>query len=344
MKQQDSETMDDRIALSVKEWQKLEYGMFIHFGMSTFTGREIDPGDRPSSTYAPTQLDVDQWIRVAHDAGMKYAVLTSKHVAGHCLWDSKVQWKGKEFDYDVATSSNRTDVVAEFVKACGKYNLKAGLYYCLMDGPNGHGHTTWSASELKPEFFHLVQAHLKELLGRYPGIFYLWIDIPRVASMEQRTTIYQFIKNIAPGCVVLFNHGCELPSPMSIEKFQAAWPTDILNSERNVAKPGAFSGVQTLNAKTYQLGYEHCDTICKNWFSVAGDNPRPAEELYTLYRSVRQAPGNFLLNVPPDRTGRIPDCHVQRLMELRKRIDTVSPIKTTAQPSARGDGRPAPQP
>ena len=116
-------------------WQSYKYGMFIHFGMATYTGRsnENNPHNaaEPSTLYAPTNLDVDQWIRVAKDAGMKYAVLTAKHTAGHCLWDSKVQFRGKEFDYDVATSGNKTDVVAEFVKACKKYGVTPGLYWCL---------------------------------------------------------------------------------------------------------------------------------------------------------------------------------------------------------------------
>ena len=67
---------------------------------------------------------------------MKYAVLTAKHVAGHCLWDSKVQFRGKEFDHDVATSGNKTDVVAEFVNACKKYDVAPGLYWCLLDVRN----------------------------------------------------------------------------------------------------------------------------------------------------------------------------------------------------------------
>ena len=89
----------------MKAWRELKYGMFICFGMSTFTGVEFDPGNQPSTTYAPETIDADQWLRVAKEAGMKYAVLTTKHVAGHCLWDSKARFRGREFDYDKTTKA-----------------------------------------------------------------------------------------------------------------------------------------------------------------------------------------------------------------------------------------------
>ena len=102
------------------EWEGLKYGMFIHFGMSTFDGVECNEGKSPSTTYAPTRLDVRQWVRTAKQAGMKYAVLTAKHISGHCLWESK------DYDYDVATSGDKTDVVAEFMKACQHEGHQAG--------------------------------------------------------------------------------------------------------------------------------------------------------------------------------------------------------------------------
>src|SRR5213593_4641814 len=86
---------------ALQKWEQLGYGMFIHFGMSTFVGQELPDGKAPSTTYAPDKLDVDQWISVARDCGMKYAVLTAKHVAGHCLWPSALT------DYDIDTSSNK---------------------------------------------------------------------------------------------------------------------------------------------------------------------------------------------------------------------------------------------
>ncbi len=107
---------------------------------------------------------------------------------------------------------------------------------------------------------------------------------------------------------------------MTISEFQAAWPTDILNTERNPARAGQFSPNQTFEGTAYYLGYEHCDTICKNWFWVEGDQPRATQDLLHLYRQVAAAGGNLLLNVPPDRTGRIPDYHVQALTALKTAI------------------------
>src|SRR5258708_8175638 len=73
----------------LNQWEALGYGMFIHFGMNTYDGEELSRGDKPASFYKPDKLDVNQWIGVARDAGMKYAILTTKHVPGFCLWPSR---------------------------------------------------------------------------------------------------------------------------------------------------------------------------------------------------------------------------------------------------------------
>jgi len=307
----------------ISQFQELKYGMFIHYGMSTFTGREIDAGDMPSDTYAPTDLDVDQWIAVAREAGMKYAVLTSKHVSGHCLWDSKVQWKGKEYDYDVGTSIDNTDVIAEYIKACKKYDVKPGIYYCLMDTHNSYGPDKWQEGILQPEYFQFVKDQVRELLNLYPDIFYLWLDIPRLASFEQRAEIYKMIKEIKPECIVLYNFGLrggDSQTKINIEQFLAAWPTDVLNSERYPLKPGLFDAEQKYQEKNYYLGYEHCDPLGKDWFWVPEDRPRPLDSIFHLYTQVQAGGGNLLLDVAPDTTGHIPEYSVKSLLQLRDRI------------------------
>ncbi len=71
---------------------------FIHFGINTFGEIEWSDGSIPVEKYNPTELDCDQWVRVARDAGFRYVLLTTKHHDGFCLWDSKYT------DYDVASS------------------------------------------------------------------------------------------------------------------------------------------------------------------------------------------------------------------------------------------------
>ena len=315
----------------IDEWQSLKYGMFLHFGMATFTGRPdenaMENAAEPSKTYAPKDLDVDQWIRVARDAGMKYAVLTAKHSSGHCLWDSKVTFRGKEFDHDVATSGNPTDVVAAYVKACKKYKIMPGLYWCLLDFRNNSFDPArqWFADKLPDDYYQLAQDQLTELIKNYPEVGYYWLDIPRAASADQRRFLYDMIKRLRPNTIVLFNHGLVPPhGPLTIEKCQAAWPTDVLNTERYPCSPGQFTAEQTWQDKPYKIGYEHCDCISKHWFWFKDDMPRPVYELSRLYRDVIAGGGNLLLNVPPDLDGRIPDYSVKALMQLKQAIDDPS--------------------
>ena len=106
---------------------KRGYGMFIHFGVNTFSDDEWSDGTIPATAYNPADLDCDQWVRVARDAGFRYVLLVTKHHDGFCLWDSKYT------DYDVASSRVKTDVVDEVSKACKKYGLQFGIYYSLWD-------------------------------------------------------------------------------------------------------------------------------------------------------------------------------------------------------------------
>lgn len=311
----------------MKTWREMKYGMFLHFGMSTFTGNELDPGDKPSTTYAPETIDADQWMRVAKEAGMKYAVLTSKHVAGHCLWDSKVQFRGKEFDYDVATSSNKTDVIRAFVDACGKHGIVPGLYYCLLDFHNNsvEPKRQWEAAQLPDDFFQLAKDQLTELATNYPEVRYFWLDIPRAASPAQRATLYDLLRRLNPKCVVLFNQGFINPKKiktLTVENTKAvSWPTDILNSERHVI-PEPFVNQQTWLGNSHFLCYEHCDVVGKDWFWTAGDKARPTEKLFSLYDAATKAGGNLLLDAGPDRSGKLTDWQIEALMKLKGKIDS----------------------
>lgn len=73
-----------------EDFRKLSFGMFIHYNMATYTGDEWVRGYPDPSTFNPGgMVDTDAWADAAVAAGMKYGVLTTKHVGGFCLWDSK---------------------------------------------------------------------------------------------------------------------------------------------------------------------------------------------------------------------------------------------------------------
>ncbi len=70
-------------------WLDLGYGMFIHFGPNTFAGCGWGDGNFPAEKFNPKSLNIEQWAETAAEAGMKYAVLTTKHHDGFCLWLSE---------------------------------------------------------------------------------------------------------------------------------------------------------------------------------------------------------------------------------------------------------------
>ena len=294
------------------------YGMFIHFGMSTFDGAEISRGDRPSRLYSPDKLDVDQWVSVARDAGMKYAVLTTKHVAGHCLWPTRYS------DYHVGTSGNPTDVVEEFVNACAKRGVRPGFYYCSWDNHNRFGSltptfTNWGEAYTTEEYREFQWRQLEELLTLYGAIGEVWIDIPGVLPRDYRNKLYAQIAQWQPASVIMFNHGIGDGSQFNVAY---AWPTDLIAIERFL--PNSQTKHQpwrAIEGKKYYLPGEVCEPIGKDWFYVAGDQPRSDAELLGMYLVSRSRGANLLLDVGPDQHGLIPKHYRSALQRLRRNLD-----------------------
>lgn len=315
----------------LRQWEALKFGMFIHFGMSTFVRAELPSGSDPSTTYAPDRLDVDQWISIARDAGMKYAVLTTKHVAGHCLWPTKLN------DYHVGTSGNRTDVVEAFLKACERRGVKPGFYYCAWDNHNRFGSLSPNVAPLSlirplpipnrmtafvtEQYLDFQWAQITELMDTYGPIAEWWLDIPHLLPRDYRQRLYDHISGRQPEALIVYNHGVENGAELKVDR---VWPTDVITIERYLPNSAtAYVKWRNIDGKEFYLPGEVCDPIGNDWFYADEDQPRPDAELLGMYLTSVSRGANLLLDVGPDRHGLIPDRFRLALQRLRKNLDVL---------------------
>jgi alpha-L-fucosidase len=304
------------------QYEELQFGVSYHFSMNTFTGNDYETGGVPASTYNPTKLDVRQWIRVARDLGAKYAVLTAKHMSGFCLWDSE------GYDYDVAASRNKTDVVAAFMAACKEYGLRPGFYYCILD-PHNEGKFDWD-SPVPDSYYKLIKHHLTELHTRYRTPFYQLLDITWKISQEQRWELYRLIKSMSPDCIVVMNQAfyqsrrnlgriCEI----------ASWPTDVINAEDTLPAAEGHDPNVKVEGVAYYMPMEAWIPTgppykpmppMHSWFWRPGFKMQEPQAIADVYRQCKSRKSNLLLNLSPDITGRIPDDAVETLHQVAKLI------------------------
>ena len=143
----------------------METYAFIHFGLNTFNDMEWGYGDTPASTFNPTNLDCEQWVKTLKACGMKGVILTAKHHDGFCLWPTETT------DYCIKNSpykNGQGDVVGELCAACRKHGLKFGLYLSPWDR-----HQSEYGREGYVAIYH---QQIEELAERYAPFFEFWFD------------------------------------------------------------------------------------------------------------------------------------------------------------------------
>ncbi|MBV8477519.1 MAG: alpha-L-fucosidase [Acidobacteria bacterium] len=304
-------------------YEDFQFGVSYHFSMNTFTGDDYETGKVPVNTYNPTKLDVRQWIRVAKDLGAHYAVLTAKHMSGFCLWDSE------EYDYDVAASPNKADVVAGFMAACTEYGLQPGFYYCILD-PRNEGKFDWD-SPVSDKYYRLIKHHLTELHTHYRTPFYQLLDITWKVSHEQRWELYRLIKSLSPDCIIVMNQAF-YQSRRNLGRICEAksWPTDVINGEDTLPPPEGHDPHVRFDDKTYYMPMEAWIPTgppykpmppMHSWFWRPGFKTQDPDVIARIYQHCKQRNANLLLNLSPDTSGRLPDEAVQTLDQVAKLIN-----------------------
>jgi alpha-L-fucosidase len=310
-------------------WHELEFYGFLHFTVNTFTDKEWGYGDESPALFNPTDFSAEQIVRTAKLAGMKGLILTAKHHDGFCLWPSKYT------EHSVKKSpwrSGRGDVVRDISNACRRFGLKFGIYLSPWD----RNHKDYG----RPEYLTYFRNQLRELLTQYGPVFEIFLDganggdgyyggaremrrIDRETYYDWQKT-WQLVREIQPSACLFSDAGPDV-----------RW----VGNERGVAGDPCWATLNRLDfvpgradEKRLNSGDRpgnhwvpaECDvSIRPGWFyhSKEDDKVRSPENLVNLYYASVGRGASFLLNLPPDRRGRIHDNDVKSLREFRQIID-----------------------
>ncbi len=294
------------------------FGMFLHFNMGTFVGLDWANGHEDPAVFSPSKLDCGQWADAAKAAGMRYGVLTVKHTGAWCLWDSA------HTTHDITALKNYKDgtgdIVRQYVEAFRSRGLKVGLYYCFpgdyerppigaaVDGkPDLHG----LPPEAAGDYVGFIKKQLTELLTNYGPIDLLWIDQYRNKyTASAWPEIRAHIKKLQPRCVLVANNARSL-DVSDVLSYELPWKPE-LPPETN-ALPAEVSDTLLTHSRWF-------------WHSELGeDDLQSVESIVKRVRLSNARHANYLLNVPPDRTGRIPAAWVTRLQQVGRELKGPAP-------------------
>ncbi|MHA1734032.1 MAG: alpha-L-fucosidase [Promethearchaeota archaeon] len=298
-------------------WLEAEVGMFVHFGVNTYANVEWSDGTLSPALFNPKGLDCDQWVRVARSFGANYMVLTAKHHDGFCLWPTETT------DYSVRSSPWRGgsgDVVGEFVEACKRDGMEVGFYLSPWDR-----HEPCYADEDAYDEFYAKQ--LTELCTWYDvDLFELWFDGAGSAGRQYDWgRIMRVCREHQPRAMI-FNMG--RPTIRWIGNEWGIAPKDNWNAFQLELSDGGVDGefvdgVGEGNGAGFVLKGANetgnyflpgeCDVPLRNgWFynDEPGSWYKDPEMLFDIYRKSVGRGANLLLNIAPNRDGRIQDLEV----------------------------------
>lgn len=306
------------------EWQRDELALFLHFGVNTFTDREWGDGHEDPAIFAPSALDVGQWVRAARLGRFRTLVLTAKHHDGFCLWPSAVT------GHSVASSpwrEGKGDLVREFTGACRAAGLKAGLYLSPWD----RNAAVYGDS---PRYNDFYCDQLTELLTRYGPIHEVWFDGANGEGPNGRRQVYDWprffalVRKLQPKAVMFSDAGPDIRW-IGNERGAAGSTNWSTMDPAAVPYPGA-DGPAIIRAlqegdpagSVWRPG-ETDVSIRPGWFHHPAEDERvkTVADLLQIYFTSVGRNSKLLLNVPPTKAGRLHETDVTRLREFAVQRD-----------------------
>ena len=288
------------------------FGMFIHWGLYSQPARHewVKHNERLTNEqyqkyfdeFNPVNFDPKKWMKAAKAAGMKYAVLTTKHHEGFCLFDSKYT------DYKATNTQAKRDLVKEYVEACRAEGLKVGFYYSLIDWhhpdfPIDAVHPQRPDPETDQAYDSLNKGRdisryrqylfnqVRELLTNYGKIDILWLDFSFPGKHGKgrddwgSIELLKMVRKLQPGIIV--NNRLDLDDYTDGYDFET--PEQVSTDEL---------------AKYKGKYWETCQTFSGSWGYYRDENTwKTHRQLLDLLITSTANGGNLILNVGPTAKG-----------------------------------------
>ena len=316
----------------VRWFTEARFGMFIHWGIYAVPGRgewvksqERIPDevyDRYFEEFDPDMYDPKKWAKLAKKAGMKYAVLTTKHHDGFCLFDSAYT------DYKATNTKAGRDLVREYVDAFRAEGLKIGFYYSLLDWHHpDYPHMTDRHHPMRgnpdypdegrnfDRYLDYLHNQVRELCTNYGKIDIIWFDFSYADMRGEKwraNELVTMVRELQPGILIdnrLEGSGSEQGSLMTGDPLP--YHGDFACPEQIIPPRGL------VDAKGNDVVWEACVTMNNHWGYCRTDGYfKPSSMVIKKLVECVSKGGNLLLNVGPDARGRIPDESVRILKEV----------------------------
>ena len=292
------------------------FGMFIHWGLYAIPARGewvkqqesiVEEDYQPFfETFNPIHYDPRAWAKAARAAGMKYAVMTTKHHDGFCLFDTKYT------DYKATNTPAGRDLIREYVEAFRAEGLKVGFYYSLLDWhhpdypiPGDSIHPMRNHPDFKdhqgnlPRYADYIRNQVEELLTNYGKIDIIWFDFSydnMRGEAWKATELVQMVRKLQPGILIDNRLGGNIKA-----RQPEIYAGDFASPEQIIPPEGVT------NEDGQPIPWEACITLNDHWGYHAYDkNWKSAKTVVrTLVECVSKG-GNLLLNVGPTAKGEIP--------------------------------------
>ena len=336
---------DTLVQRKLTQWQGMKFGLLMHWGPYSQWGVveswSICPEDEDwcrrrgpyasdyftyrkayedlQKTFNPVQFQPELWARAARAAGIKYAVFTTKHHDGFCMFDTKLT------DYKITSSNTpfssnpKANISKEVFEAFRKQDMWVGAYFSK---PDWHCPDYWDPSfppydrnpnysmDKYPEkwnrYVQFTQHQINELMSGYGPIDILWLDGGWVQPMTASSPrwgykpVHQDIgmdkiaadsRKLQPGLIVV-DRAVEGPN-------------------QNYLTPE-----QQIPSKLLPYPWETCMTLGNSWSYVKNENYKSLDVVINNLCAIVSRGGNYLLNIAPSPTGEFDSAAYARLDEI----------------------------
>ncbi|MBR0055783.1 MAG: alpha-L-fucosidase [Kiritimatiellae bacterium] len=316
-------------------WTEARFGMFIHFGLYAIPARHewvksnecmADADYRAYfEEFNPVRFDARAWARAAKDAGMKYAVLTTRHHEGFSLFETKFS------DYKITNTPFGRDLVREYVDAFRAEGLRVGFYYSLIDwhhpdftidtahpdrkradarrGAEGDADfTAANASRDMAKYRQFMKDQVTELLTNYGKIDIIWFDFSYPGANGKgrddwgSEDLLRLVRRLQPEIIV--------DNRLDLADWEDGW---------DFATPEQSRATHWPEVNGRRVPWETCQTFSGSW-----GYHRDEKSWKSAYQCIEQLVstvskgGNVIMNVGPTATGEFDYRALERLADYGK--------------------------